>query len=589
MRRTPVQAVHVGVLLGVFGAFSSEQAASEPRPSRREISEPEFRALLNRAEVVSGAIVPAHYLAKFLSESRPSLKPSGVDLVFVDCEFRGPLDVQSKRVGVGLTFTDVTFTDNVVFHGDTFGEDVAFRGMTRFERRLNVQGATFRKEFFISAETTLAGSLLALGARFEGGAELRGKWISEPPFFDKALFRSETSFDGARFCAGAQFGSALFERAVEFLDIDVPLNQSMSFTDGAHFTSTASFVRADLEGDLVFRGVDFDGDVYLALINRRSSQSGSPTAGRVRISSSYMRGRSYFNDSRLAWADLSVHPEALPGRSVPNVFEKQALFQSFHAGRADFSETEFRDFADFYGARFDESVRFDRTTFAADVDFRRAKFPSATTTSGGLSSEDRGLWMDRVRFQRTVGLDIEQLQEPTSWWCVLCTPRWKLRATDPETWRILEDVFHRMGDLRGVNESFYQRRLWRSGTDGEGESLLWNRTQWAFWGFGVRPWRLATWMVAVFIAFTAIYWTQTADLGTSGRGSLRWRRLRAAAEFSIRTAVALDYGRQRSRTMTFKIVTALESALFKVLSFFFLKALANTSPLINELVSRLLG
>ena len=94
--------------------------------------------------------------------------------------------------------------------------------------------------------------------------------------------------------------------------------------------------------------------------------------------------------------------------------------------------------------------------------------------------------------------------------------------------------------------------------------------------------RLFAWIILLFAVFTAIYFTQTKSLNNLVQ------RLKFALAFSWRTSLTLGYGYQQSRTTLFKTLTLVHSIAFKIMLLCLLKAVANVSPLLNDLIGKLL-
>jgi len=85
-------------------------------------------------------------------------------------------------------------------------------------------------------------------------------------------------------------------------------------------------------------------------------------------------------------------------------------------------------------------------------------------------------------------------------------------------------------------------------------------------GYGVGFWRLVSWIVLAYLAFTMIYLASPASIT---RERADWfdpvKRLKLAALFSLRTAWKIGYGYDRARTRTYKAIARAPIDCFKVL------------------------
>jgi hypothetical protein len=162
------------------------------------------------------------------------------------------------------------------------------------------------------------------------------------------------------------------------------------------------------------------------------------------------------------------------------------------------------------------------------------------------------------------------------------------QVAERRLWRELEHAFHTANDLGLENYATYQlRRVEEREKTGFGcfSSVL---SRW-FWGYGVRPIRVLGWLTLLFVIFSTIYRTQLSNFGMDLPAFPRHlTRLRAALVFSARTIWELKFGYEHSATGTFRLVTLAESILGKALIACFAYSLSHTSPLLNELLKKVL-
>jgi hypothetical protein len=148
-------------------------------------------------------------------------------------------------------------------------------------------------------------------------------------------------------------------------------------------------------------------------------------------------------------------------------------------------------------------------------------------------------------------------------------------------WRELRRAFELAKNVELQNYAEYRLRVLDEASHTGEEKLAATASRW-FWGYGFRPMRTLLCLVLVVLVFAAIYRTQLPTLmGRLGR-------VRFALLFSARTAWELKYGYNNSGTPAFRVITTTESILAKLILAFFAYALTQTSPLLSELMKKLL-
>ncbi|ALL71374.1 hypothetical protein K788_00009580 (plasmid) [Paraburkholderia caribensis MBA4] len=111
-----------------------------------------------------------------------------------------------------------------------------------------------------------------------------------------------------------------------------------------------------------------------------------------------------------------------------------------------------------------------------------------------------------------------------------------------------------------------------------------------FWGYQLKPLSVVGWLALLIFAFALVYLGQTRSLG-EGRGPIArsWTRFRFALMFSLRTTLQPKFGYERSTTSLFKAITSLQWVLSVILLTCLLYTVSKTSPLINELIKKLVA
>lgn len=257
-------------------------------------------------------------------------------------------------------------------------------------------------------------------------------------------------------------------------------------------------------------------------------------------------------------------------RDSPVSFEKIADFNNLDCNLADLTETEFHDFVDFRHAKFHQAVNFNDTIFLGEVNFNGAEFPKWSGT------QQSGIGLEGTRFQQPIRLTWEQIAD-------------KVRPDGTETWSDLQDEFKRSSNLKGQNEAMYQQEL-QEGAKATGFARVSNMLDRLYWGYRVRPLKLTGWMMLITLVFAGLYWKHPESVAEENEKPRVgwWQRLKFALAFSLRTSWKFGYGYEHARTKTLKLITIIQSIGFKIMLLSLLTVFSNTSPLLNELLGKLL-
>jgi uncharacterized protein YjbI with pentapeptide repeats len=572
-------------------------------PVRSPIAAAEMIQLIHDEREIAHRTIPA-------ADFKEALQKAASGIVSItDSEIVGPLDMRSQSLRLRCTFRDVTFAERADFEGSSFSGQTTFSGKTRFPK-----GAIFSRSNFlgeVSFEGAVAfddwfeASQAAFNkqARFDGVAFNRKASFSGTSFRDAASFAhsrfnfgstqlpesgafEDTQFFGradfsdTKFAGGVGFERAIFQKDAAFFEAGF---ERARFKD-TFFAGKALFSGSTLTDTAIFQHTTFTGEAYLDRINAHAEAR----AGDLVFTEAIMNGRLHFAGSRLHGISFAQdHDVRLLQPSFPAVFEKSVDLSALDCDAADFTGAVFRDYADFKGASFRRFASFEGVSFGGDVNFFETEFPPAPPAPLAVGGDRLGLDLDGVRFEKRVDLDVDQLLDGGSW---LRPARPKLTTTDTATWATLEQAFKAAGDLHGRNEASYQRRLLAPSSDRvDREGRLANQISRIFWGYGLRPWRLAAWILVLQALFAAIYWTQTGSLaeGRDPREAQAYR-VRFAIAFARRTALSWGYGYENARTPAFKAIALGHSIGTKLLLLVLLRAMANQSPWLNDLLGRIL-
>jgi uncharacterized protein YjbI with pentapeptide repeats len=444
-----------------------------------------------------------------------------------DCTIDGELKLERKRITIPLRFEQVIFKGELNCDGATFQESLGFYQNCRFEGRVSFVGANIHQIHMGSSDGKAAFLAEADFSKvtFTGDADFSFAVFSTDVLFEQATFKDVAYFRGASFLYFAHFGHAIFLDRTDFT--------SASFGEWLELND------ATFEKEAVF--------------------------------------------NKAAFSKVGFFPNT--------VFKGKAEFGDARFEEAEFRNTAFSDDVSFNHTEFQRYAGFGSTRFRGEADFEGCRFPSRKSWPGN-DNKLVGLYLVDTRFEKRVRLSFDQLLDGPSW-VPFNTPSTKLESPlgDYRTvrvWENLEQTFQNANDLSSRNEAEYQRNfaLAHLPETGRLQSIA-NWFHRIFWGYGVRPGRVLVWLCLTYSIFAFIYWTQTRQLSAHEKGiRWHWQRFVFALFFSWNTTYRLTYGYENSRTNIFRFLTLLQSLGSKVLLFFFIKALANTSPLISELVNK---
>jgi hypothetical protein len=315
-----------------------------------------------------------------------------------------------------------------------------------------------------------------------------------------------------------------------------------------------------------------------------------------------LTGRADFSDARI---------QRLQFNGSMNV-EGDAIFRRSKFDDLRFALVVFRKSVDLQGAQITSQFEIRRVSFEGDLHMEDAILPRPSKVLTEDPSENRHIFaIEDVTFDGGVFADRWQLLAPVAWWQPWkeCPPLFRYvspsdadETTDFETmaenapteikelrlWREFKHAFQSAGNLDLENYAEYSVRILEE-RELSGSAKILSVASRLFWGYGVRPLRVALWLAVVILAFAALYWGQLSDYWADEENPIRQRkRIKNALMFSWKTAWELKYGFENSNGAVFRTLTIVESALGKILIGCFAYSLSHTSPLLNDLVKKLL-
>ena len=499
-------------------------------------------------------------------------------------------------VPIALAFKGVHFKDGARI------ENTLFRKPFRIERSIFERGGN--TDGILIFRNNIAPDTHWTKTEFHAVAIIESNKFdseTEGTEFSSLTFKEVANFSDARFAGVQFFSNNSFEHDVSF---NRTTFEGHSIIQECSFGGLVGFHAAKIKGNFLINSTIFQKAVYFSDLNKDNENATT----NLQIAGSHFHGRVYFTNARLnkltfvlvedMFEDVSksanekgragensnepdqaelgaVGKQGVPSRIiVPTVLEKPVVFAGLECDVADFTEAEFRDYTDFSRARFAQFVDFSNVSFEEALNFQQTELP-IWRRAGKTSADKTGLILDGVRFQKPFNLEWVQIDG-------------RVDKNNTQAWRTLEGAFKNSSNLEGQNESMYRRRFNELGVH-KGWAKFTNGFEFWYWGFGVRPLRPLGWFLVLVLVFTFIYWTQTRSL-KRGMSRIRgvWQRLKFTFQFSLRTAWSIDFGLKNARTPLFKVLTLSQSVLSKVILISFLKAFSNTSPLLNDLIGKMI-
>ena len=573
--RVPAELI-TGFMLPASDSAISAKKCKYPKHSRIWIDE----------SVIEGSFeltpdVPQTFEAD--TDKEPAKEPDKQARPVVDIQFLCNKCILPAGRFEKMNIEGIHFARTFSFNNSTVGIPVVISD-SEFASTLSFQGSDLQEAFELSK---------SVSNHTRKGIQAK---VSGARFAD-ANFRKEVIFSETSFVTRADFSRSIFHERALFRRMSIA--GSTAFI-GARFEKAAVFSASNVTGAMLFSGARFLGPAYF---NRINTGTGAQVAGTVDFASAIFSQRVSFRDSQFklllashgAGARTGIQDEYQKLFGIPvddqellvsASFEKAASFTRMRCRRCDFTGVEFLDESDFMGATFETAVSFADVTFGKTAAFDGAEFtPPIGDESLGHLQYAALLTPDVTQFSATYLDGVKFRQDATLSWHQLDS---RISPLSASTWASLDDFFHRGGDLESQNSAVYARAVDEARhIDGLAGRAV-DRVQRYLWGYGTKPAYLFGWMALAFLLFTWAYWTQTGPL-TEGR--TRWHgiatRIGYALEFSLRTSLQFGYGYTNARSQQFKVIAVTQTALLKLLFVLLIVSLSRTSPLLQQVVSRL--
>jgi len=190
------------------------------------------------------------------------------EINFLDAQFKGDVSFFKTQFSGEPIFERAQFSGNTNFVGSQFSGDAYFCsaqfsghaifGGIQFSRDVDFADAEFSRDtHFHSAQ--FSGDADFLDARFSGNATFYSAQFSGNAAFSDARFSGNADFEHAQFSGDTYFHSARFSGEAHFDYIRIPGKARLIFWNRGKaktFVRKASFIDLDIEGTLIFEGVD---------------------------------------------------------------------------------------------------------------------------------------------------------------------------------------------------------------------------------------------------------------------------------------------------------------------------------------------
>jgi uncharacterized protein YjbI with pentapeptide repeats len=487
-----------------------------------------------------------------------------------------PWDLSDTTFNEVLTFNAVTTADTFVADRAVFKNGIEALGVSWQSSVSFKRTQFFGNAEFASGQGPKGGPILSV---FSGNAD-----------FDEAVFHRGANFLASKFSKKTDFRYAQFLRDAQFSNTTI----------GPGSTYGGPFYMSEFLGQGIFRNTHF---VSLKLYKTRFQGDldfHRADGMSLTLQSVDLKGAANFDDAHLASLEIN-------GFSGSMTVEGDAIFRRASIMHLALTRVSFKKSVDLQEADLGSRVLFTTVHFGGDLHLEDATFGSPDPgDDDGTADGTEGVrvppqfLMKDVTTSGGIYADASQLLVSPPWWAIWRenTPRFttdqgsddddQSRPEKRRLWRELERAFQKAENLQMKNYAAYMVSSLDEADQSQPARTYSVLSRW-FWGYGVRPMRVLFWAAIMVVAFACLYATQLRSLGEK-QPPLRRIFLRAqhALVFSARTAWELRFGYQNSRSTAFKCITLVESVLGKALLACFAYALTQTSPLLSDLMKKLL-
>jgi uncharacterized protein YjbI with pentapeptide repeats len=464
------------------------------------------------------------------------------------------LDLSGSSLANTLNIRFATFESDVIAEGGVFKNDMSAYATT-WRKSVNFRRAQFMGSVNFSP-------LSQQSTTFHGDVD-----------FQEAVFHRSANFFSSEFLGRSNFRSAQFMKEAQFSDTSIGPGPIRSF-DGP-------FYMAEFVGQGIFRSARFKSLRFNKTTFRNGVDFHGVPGGTLRLWSVTIIGDANFDDAHLDLLEVI-------GISPSVTVDGDAIFRRASIGRLFFNRVAFKKVVDFGQARLKSNFCLSAVLFGGDAYFEDTEFPSPHEEGDKPSRCSPSFHVKDVTMNKGLYIEAQQFLVRSPWWAIWREDTSRFDSDDPNAdrrfWRGLQRAFQAAGNVELKNYSEYRVRYLSEGDPAQTQltSITSVLSRW-FWGYGLRPIRVLVWFGLFLIAFAGVYLSQ---LPRSGYG-LR-QRLKYSLIFSLRTAWEFKFGYEHSQTDTFRVITAVQSISAKLLIACFVYSLTQASPLLSDLMKKLL-
>lgn len=478
-----------------------------------------------------------------------------------------PMDLSRSTFESGIDIRSATFQANVSAVGAEFKTGAAILG-SEFKSNTSF----WRAKFVGNLEFT---RMIRRKSTFEGNADFREAVFSRQASFINTMFMNRMDFRNVQFVSGVSFSGATLA------------------STGVVGPASGPFYGTEFGGFANFRTAHFTGLRFLRSTFRAGADFRGASGKRLQFYGVAFSGRLGFDDAR------SIRELEFNNFGGSMIVDGEAVFRRAAFDKLIFIRTAFKNSVDFQSCEVRSSLKFRTVSFDGDLHFEDVKLPGMGPNADESGDEGNSeINIEDITLNRGLYIDAKQFLVRPPWWAVWREDTPRLYANDRRTrddrrvWRQLVRAFDLAQNVELKNYAEYKLRVSEEigqGSEDEPFAKITSVASRWFWGYGLRPLRVLFWFVVTVLVFSGIYWTQLPNpAGGKGPVSRSVARASTALMFSVRTAWELKYGYSNSTNVLFRSITVIESIIAKLLLASFAYALTQASPLLSDLMKKLL-
>jgi hypothetical protein len=496
-----------------------------------------------------------------------------------------------------VNFDRISFDGGSDFKGAQFHRDASFR-LTNFSGGANFEDAQFDENINFSGANFLSGNMIFMDSRFEKEVQFdQVNFGGNLKNFDQAVFGGEAIFRKANFIGDVSFNGALFKRDVSFTsaifnpinisgEADLVNRQEADFK-GSQFNGKAEFEGAEFGGDAKFEDVKFDEAANFNGVNFNGSATN--------FERSIFGEDAYFRNDSFA-GDVSFNETLFKG----DAFFIYTKFNQTHP--TNDSQPDKRPKADFKGAQFKGKAEFENAEFGGDAKFESVKFDEAANFNwvnfnGSVTNFERSIFgqdahFRNPRFDGTANFDYVKFEKDASFIGASFKQNLSLTGSrfnrlyirwndidnkltyDDEVYLKLVENYKNIGLFSDADNCYYSHRVQRGSNLSWGHKLF-DLTLWAFYGYGVKPFRPIFWSIVVILGFSYWLWAWT-DPNCSFKRSLKFSVKAFLSGTKPFSSDLINFSELKNEKKKFKDLALFERFLGTLFFLLFLITLANT-------------